>query len=411
MDAHIFPGAKMPVFEVRKSMQERYSVDRRNIYDYFHSRGLRVSKEDKHQNLVRSRKAAAAKTAPATGTPPPASTTAPSTEPNKRRKVGPRPSLRHYASTPFPSAKNSTPSSTSSKDNTSAPLASCPLPTRTAVPSRLSDASGRTEAASPASLMQRLAATRSEPVLVPDYSSSSAKPAVVEIALPFDKYGRYVEDSSASVDDTAAEDFDLSTISTLFDPEADVPTTEHQSSLVASTGSLTPGSLDSTVESHGRSSLSKEERYNIYNMISNAVGPARGMQESLGSYKSYMDERTRLYNEKLRLSSQSSAWSTKVLPASQTPLSPVLSTNARENRISAPPVFVPTLAYPPSPPPFLSSHSISGVPPLLTPSPVLTRHHSSPQQSFTRERIFQYPLSHMETASDFFSSNAALHWA
>ncbi|KAI5833759.1 hypothetical protein K523DRAFT_264718, partial [Schizophyllum commune Tattone D] len=57
----------MPVFEVRKSMQERYSVDRRNIYDYFHSRGLRVSKEDKHQNLVRSRKAAAAKTAPATG--------------------------------------------------------------------------------------------------------------------------------------------------------------------------------------------------------------------------------------------------------------------------------------------------------------------------------------------------------
>ena len=40
MDAHIFPGAKMPVFEVRKSMQERYSVDRRNIYDYFHSRGM-----------------------------------------------------------------------------------------------------------------------------------------------------------------------------------------------------------------------------------------------------------------------------------------------------------------------------------------------------------------------------------
>ncbi|TRM61518.1 hypothetical protein BD626DRAFT_79106 [Schizophyllum amplum] len=61
MDACIFPGAKMPVFGIRKAMQEKYNVDRRNIYDYFHSRGLRVSKEDKHQNLVRSRKAAAAK--------------------------------------------------------------------------------------------------------------------------------------------------------------------------------------------------------------------------------------------------------------------------------------------------------------------------------------------------------------
>ncbi|KIY46313.1 hypothetical protein FISHEDRAFT_47463 [Fistulina hepatica ATCC 64428] len=45
----------MPVFAIRKSMQERFSVDRRNIYDYFHSRGLRVSKEDKHMNLARSK--------------------------------------------------------------------------------------------------------------------------------------------------------------------------------------------------------------------------------------------------------------------------------------------------------------------------------------------------------------------
>lgn len=39
MEALIIPGAKMPTFPVRKDFQERYNVDRRHIYDYFHSRG------------------------------------------------------------------------------------------------------------------------------------------------------------------------------------------------------------------------------------------------------------------------------------------------------------------------------------------------------------------------------------
>lgn len=41
MEAYIVPGAKMPPFSIRKDFQERYSVDRRHIYDYFHSRGNR----------------------------------------------------------------------------------------------------------------------------------------------------------------------------------------------------------------------------------------------------------------------------------------------------------------------------------------------------------------------------------
>ncbi|KAF4611436.1 hypothetical protein D9613_004150 [Agrocybe pediades] len=55
MEELIVPGAKMPTFAVRKDFQERYCVDRRHIYDYFHSRGLRVAKEDKHTNLIRGR--------------------------------------------------------------------------------------------------------------------------------------------------------------------------------------------------------------------------------------------------------------------------------------------------------------------------------------------------------------------
>jgi len=55
MEAYITPGAIMPSFEIRKELQIRYLVDRRHIYDYFHSRGLRVAKEDRHSNLARHR--------------------------------------------------------------------------------------------------------------------------------------------------------------------------------------------------------------------------------------------------------------------------------------------------------------------------------------------------------------------
>ncbi|KAJ3983810.1 hypothetical protein F5890DRAFT_1586555 [Lentinula detonsa] len=55
METFIEPGAIMPNFDIRKELQTRYQVDRRHIYDYFHSRGLRVAKEDRHSNLTRSR--------------------------------------------------------------------------------------------------------------------------------------------------------------------------------------------------------------------------------------------------------------------------------------------------------------------------------------------------------------------
>ncbi|KAF9075527.1 hypothetical protein BDP27DRAFT_1038766 [Rhodocollybia butyracea] len=40
METFIKPGAIMPNFEIRKELQIRYQVDRRHLYDYFHSRGL-----------------------------------------------------------------------------------------------------------------------------------------------------------------------------------------------------------------------------------------------------------------------------------------------------------------------------------------------------------------------------------
>ena len=54
LNALIIPGNRdMPSFAVRKELQERYNIDRRHLYDYFHSKGLRVVKEDKHGNPIR----------------------------------------------------------------------------------------------------------------------------------------------------------------------------------------------------------------------------------------------------------------------------------------------------------------------------------------------------------------------
>ncbi|KAJ8509178.1 hypothetical protein ONZ45_g8623 [Pleurotus djamor] len=55
MEEIISQGSRMPSFEQRKVLQDRYNVDRRHVYDYFHSRGMRVAKEDKHRNLSRRR--------------------------------------------------------------------------------------------------------------------------------------------------------------------------------------------------------------------------------------------------------------------------------------------------------------------------------------------------------------------
>lgn len=52
LDALITPGNRdMPSFAVRKELQERFNIDRRHIYDYYHSKGLRVVKEGGNGNL------------------------------------------------------------------------------------------------------------------------------------------------------------------------------------------------------------------------------------------------------------------------------------------------------------------------------------------------------------------------
>ena len=52
LQSFVKPGAcEMPSFAIRQDIQRRYNVDRRHIYDWFHSKGLRVTKEDKRATV------------------------------------------------------------------------------------------------------------------------------------------------------------------------------------------------------------------------------------------------------------------------------------------------------------------------------------------------------------------------
>ncbi|TBU50023.1 hypothetical protein BD309DRAFT_946225 [Dichomitus squalens] len=52
LERYVEPGAvEMPSFAIRQEIQMRFNVDRRHIYDWFHSKGLRVTKEDKRATV------------------------------------------------------------------------------------------------------------------------------------------------------------------------------------------------------------------------------------------------------------------------------------------------------------------------------------------------------------------------
>jgi hypothetical protein len=51
MEKHIVPGSiEMPPFSIRRDIQIKFGIDRRHIYDFFHSRGLRCLNEKTMRN-------------------------------------------------------------------------------------------------------------------------------------------------------------------------------------------------------------------------------------------------------------------------------------------------------------------------------------------------------------------------
>ncbi|TFK56462.1 hypothetical protein OE88DRAFT_1649771 [Heliocybe sulcata] len=265
LEALMVPGVtEMPPYHMRKELQLRYNVDRRIVYDWFRSKGLRA-KEDRTSAIMASSSTASNDWVGHT----------------QHRLLSIRP----------------------------ASCASSPL---------LMDATSRSS----------ISSLRTPPSTSTPSDVSGSSPLVPENSFGSDYFSCNIVNSSSCVpvtpgqpcsvvassnedlhDDIEAEIYaghiDLSDCHSYplycdkgqvyyqaqytphtVQPEFDYP------SLASGPGDLPDLDLDQPV-------LKQEDRIAVYNSIAAAIGPALGIQESLGTYDSYMKEQSRLYYDRL----------------------------------------------------------------------------------------------------------------
>ncbi|KAJ7109789.1 hypothetical protein C8R44DRAFT_800564 [Mycena epipterygia] len=282
MDVFIVPGAKMPSFEARQALVEKYNgvdkalrVDRRHIYDYFHSRGLRVAKEDKHLNLSHrmSRKPAASRKLAALQVISSGDINA-----SKSSDVlSPSPSKRKPA--PFETAVAKS-TKIPAKPKMTGPSRTAPGPLQRSVSPLLSlpsmdfssDTSSSEDDKSPVSSTFDFTDTLTD--------SSSFDLELVSLGYP-------VSERLSEVFGLEFPPFSFTRLDLPDDPlfeinelDVDMP----QTSPISAHDPLLP--VDDLCP------LSQGERIEFYNLVNNGIGPARGIEESAGTYKAHME---RLY--------------------------------------------------------------------------------------------------------------------
>ncbi|EIM92369.1 uncharacterized protein STEHIDRAFT_151699 [Stereum hirsutum FP-91666 SS1] len=250
LEKHIEPGnIEMPSFAVRRAVQVKFSIDRRHIYDFYHSKGLRCLKDEKRGRLVRN----------AIPTPP----TSPKPYPQKRRRAAavlaeavlikpPRPTraqigiMRSVQPALSPSPSSSSSSSDSSSDSDSDDSVE---PMETEKSTKTTDSLSRKETPSP-----------------PDPATILAWKSFADSLYPCDKSAHDLWlDTVSSLCDRPDLDLDQLWDPYTFHPEFDTP------------------------------SLSQDDRKGTYQWFDRVIGPARGVQESVGSYHAYMERQRHSY--------------------------------------------------------------------------------------------------------------------
>ncbi|KAI0035131.1 hypothetical protein K488DRAFT_83337 [Vararia minispora EC-137] len=264
LERHIIPGeTEMPPFSVRRDIQVKFGIDRRHIYDFYHSRGLRCLRNERAVQ-------------------------------KKDDSVAP-PELSRPRSSRGP------------------------IPNYTEPKRRRSSASPYVAPAPKAARGPR----RSAPTRSPLSISTSSSLAHIQTRLDIDSGLPEDPPSHDSVDDPSAFSTDLSNFSS--GPPSPVPSFLSESESISSCSTaasfvspLTPFSAAGfkfettsppssasistcdgveTVDFGAHSLLSREEQLQPYSWLNQVLGPAKGIQECVGSYKQFMERQRNIYYE------------------------------------------------------------------------------------------------------------------
>ncbi|KAI9444947.1 hypothetical protein H4582DRAFT_866482 [Lactarius indigo] len=273
MEKHIIPGnIGMPPFSVRRDIQIKFGIDRRHIYDFFHSRGLRCLNERATKFPRPARNAAAPPSYP---------------EPRKRRAA--------IAALEVASSK------------------------RNYVPRKQKARQQRLER--PLSPIGRGDIYYAEGY--PLIGLDSPEPPELDVeSLTLDARQEMLHSSDAPclVSDVGSEPFSgqFSVFSSeCAEAESDIPLCHSVSSLVDLVPSIpTPtlsasSSMSSMVSSSSSDDLTEpqtkallltsQERQAHYAWLDGIIGPASGIQECVGTYKAFMEHQREVYYDRLCL--------------------------------------------------------------------------------------------------------------
>ncbi|KAK0199047.1 hypothetical protein F5146DRAFT_1160387 [Armillaria mellea] len=332
MEVHIKPGAYMPSFSIRKDLQERYNVDRRHLYDYFHSRGLRVAKEERFNNLTRSRQQKAQLAASGAE-----AENSASTRPAKTNRKRPGKAKRTVLAPLTTNTQVSAPSATANTDSASPrncsvspgrPLKKSRLPNSPMLTPRINafpphspdivdvytppPSTSYSDTPEPSSLQCEKPASSSvlpypsEPLdsSLPrrERSFSSAAlsyPKLSELSPAIHSLDSSLETSSVScdtLDDSGTFVPPSDEYFSPFDPVIEMDTTNYLAPFDYET--FSPCDEDYLMPPESQL-LEPEQQANIYELINQAAKLSLKAQESLGTYKAYMELRRRAYYDAL----------------------------------------------------------------------------------------------------------------
>ncbi|KAH9081809.1 hypothetical protein EDB83DRAFT_2334968 [Lactarius deliciosus] len=266
MEKHIIPGSiEMPPFSVRRDIQVKFGIDRRHIYDFFHSRGLRCLNERAVRNNSHAQGPQAKFPRPARNTAAPPSYP----EPRKRRAAIAAPEVAS-------SKRNYAPRKQKARQQRlERPLS--PI--------------GRDE----------ICYAEGYSPIGPDSPELSGLD-VESLTLDVGPETLHSSDAPCLVSDVDSEPFSLChSVSSLVDLVSSISTpTLSASSSMSST--VSSSSSDDPTEPQTKAlPLTSQERQAHYAWLDGIIGPASGIQECVGSYKAFMEHQREVYYDRLCL--------------------------------------------------------------------------------------------------------------